>query len=220
MANENKSSSGNTRRTGNVDRNKMMLLVIALLIVILVVIICVGTARNKRSSTTTRAATSATSVYTTETTTHDVGKTIANGEKDKAVMKNGKWALPHQEGMIDDERTGVYHIIIPAVSSKPGYYYFDGGVWQPKYNGICYMGDKALTIHEGKWNPHFTGFMAFNHYLRYTVNGYYQQDYNGTIYFGEEPNRYAADVQNGAVMGYELDRDDGFIYPLNDWSAD
>lgn len=202
------------------SRQTIYIIVIAMLIVILVAIICVGVARNKRNSNVITSTTTVASTDSTVTTTHDVGKTIADGSKDKAVLKNGKWALPHQEGMVDEERTGVYHIIIPVVSNKPGYYYFDGGVWQSNYNGICYMGDKALTIHEGKWNPHFTGFMAFNHYLRYTVNGYYQQDFNGTIYFGEKPNRYAAQVKDGAVLGFELDRDDGFIYPLNDWGLE
>lgn len=209
------------RGTKKVDTGKILFFAVIAALIVLITLLCVGSYRAKHNPSGTKPASSTSAVpetSTTEVSTTYRAMVVSNGDTDKAVMKNGKWALPHEDGLVDEERVGVYRIIIPAVSSKPDYYYFDGGVWQPKYNGIHYQGDDPLVIHNGKWDPHFTGFMAYNHYLRYTVNGIYQQDFNGKIYFGEGDDKVARQCRDGAVLGEELDRDDGFIYPVHDWS--
>lgn len=186
-----------------INKTNLALIIIAILIVALVVVIIVGNSKNHKND----------SIATTTTTTVAQTESTTSVSDEKYAVDGNHLDMPKEDRGL---YTGVAKAVIKSVSSKPQFYYFNCGTFDKTYTGLA----GSLTLKDGMpvcdyyvkngiAQTKFTGVVSFEHYLRVIKNGIYQDDYNGKVSL----DGLEADCENGAVLGYELGREDGFIPP-------
>lgn len=183
------------------SKQAIYLIVIAVLIVVLIVIICAGIAKTRRKDQI--STTSAVPTSVTETTTY------------KYVDDSGNDVTPHfsKDGkrMMEGDHLGVFEgMAWSTINGKKDLYYFTNATYDPSYTGLADGPDgRYYFARNGKWDRSFTGVVSYGHYMRVCKHGIYQEDYDGDVDLGGFP----ASCEDGAVLGVELGRDDGFIPP-------
>lgn len=231
----NNTAKGPTSQMPDSGPNKKAYLVTILIIVILLaVIIIVGVARTHKSNSVSES--SSPSISSTKKSSAFAKKTkpTQNYTPPQAPAssvkkgKDGSYYLNTGDAETDGSVEGAVLAVIPSISKKPNYYYFILGKFDPTYTGLAQDGMNFTAegypagyyyMKNGVFQKHFKGLVSRANYMRIVINGKEQTNYNGDIRIGPKLRdvTWKFECQNGAVLGYELGRDDNFVAPEQDW---
>lgn len=197
------------------NKSTIILAFICLLIIALVVIIVIGHNRQNKTNETTTAV----------STTQAVSTTVNSSQTAlTAFKKDGQYYLIDPEKDPADEEglwsyhQGIEYAVIPSISKKPNFYYFEKDHFSKNGNGLYPYGDDYYYIKNGVCDRNFTGFVSYENYMRYVRNGKWDQNFNGTFYDSKtDESQPVADVRNGVLYGIELGRPDGFTFTWDNW---
>lgn len=214
---------------------KAYIITILIMVIILAGILIVGVARtHKTKSTLTSPSVSSStkkdSVFAKKT------KPTQNYTPPKAPVsavkkgKDGSYHLNTGDEETDGSVEGAVLAVIPSISEKPNYYYFISGKFDPTYTGLAQDGLNFTAegypagyyyMKNGVFQKHFKGLVSRANYMRIVINGKEQTNYNGEIHIGPKPKDKAVqwiwECENGAILNYEVGRDDNFVDPETDW---
>lgn len=215
---------------------KAYIVTVLIIVILLVVIIIVGVARTHKSDS--GSGSSSPSIFSTKKSNVFVKKTkptqnYTPSQAPASFVKKGKdgaYYLNTGDAETDGSVEGAVLTVIPSISEKPNYYYFISGKFDPTYTGLAQDGLNFTAegypagyyyMKNGVFQKHFKGLVSRANYMRIVINGKEQTNYNGEIHIGPKPKDKAVqwiwECENGAILNYEVGRDDNFVDPETDW---
>lgn len=232
LNNQKNSQMSDEQLQQNQRKMKIITFIILALVVVIVIAVAIGNSHKDKTSTTALSAvtpgqsisrTKATTKKTEPTTEREISKTVY-----KTVKKKDGIYLMSNDQDFNGSCYGAILALIPSISKKPTYYQFVNGKFDPTFTGLSpdavnydLVGNTAgyYYMKNGVWQKHFRGLVSRANYMRIVINGQEQMDYNGEIRIGKKMKnvQWKYDCQNGAVLNYEVGRDDNFVEPEQDW---
>lgn len=194
-----------------INKQNFVLLLICILIVALVVIIVIGMKNNRKQQATT--------ITSTTTSISQESTTGLFNDAETVSKKNGLFYIvdPDKDSALKDEDVWSYDntiekAIIPSISKKPNFYYFEQDHFSKNANGLYPYGDDYYYMKNGVCDQKFTGFVSYQNYMRYVRNGKWDRSFNGKFYVDKDDDNPSI-IENGSLHGFEMGREDGFVLP-------